>query len=192
MVNWDWCQGDKLEGKFKFMDWTLKRRIPKKSMLFRHDYVFNAIPPVGLMPVELLPIESVTDQDMFFECRGIGLWPVIKSTNLQRLRRVKYIFKDLLFDCMQRNVLLLTIQRHDNVRDWTTMAARFWHTDDSATYGFWEKRPNGIVSYPSRVSLKDFSYPLRVPERTHTTPHGVLSTPERELIFNLKKLCPDP
>ena len=26
-----------------------------------------AIPPVGLMPVELLPIESVTDQDMFFE-----------------------------------------------------------------------------------------------------------------------------
>ena len=37
---------------------------------------------------------------------------------------------------------------------------------------FFKKRPK-IFSYPSRVSLKDFSYPLRVLERTHTTPHWV-------------------
>ena len=37
---------------------------------------------------------------------------------------------------------------------------------------FLKKRPK-FFSYPSRVSLKDFSYPLRVLERTHTTPHGV-------------------
>ena len=76
MVNWDWCQGDKLEGKFKFMDghWNEDK---KKSMLFRMimcqlqvsilpvGLLPVAIPPVGLMPVVLLPI--VTDQDMFFE-----------------------------------------------------------------------------------------------------------------------------
>ena len=44
------------------------------------------------------------------------------------------------------------------------MAARFWHTDDSATF-FWKKKAN-FFSYPSRVSLKDFSYPSRVPETT--------------------------
>ena len=41
---------------------------------------------------------------------------------------------------------------------------------------FLKKRPN-FFSYPSRVSLRDFSYPLRVLERTHTTPHWVFSTP---------------
>ena len=68
MVNWDWSQGDKLEGKFKFMGghWNEAK---EKSMLCR---IFLcqlrvAIPPVGLMPVELLPIESVTNQDMFIE-----------------------------------------------------------------------------------------------------------------------------
>ena len=52
------------------------------------------------------------------------------------------------------------------------MAARFWHTDDSATFFFEKKRPK-FFSYPSRVSLNDFSYPSRVPETTLTTPHGV-------------------
>ena len=64
-----------------------------------------------------------------------------------------------------------TIQRIDDSAI-DKMAARFWHTDDSATFLFEKKRPKN-VSYPSRVSLKDFSYPLRVPERTYTTPHGV-------------------
>ena len=52
------------------------------------------------------------------------------------------------------------------------MAARFWHTDDSATFLF-ENKSQNFFPTPHGFSLKDFSYPLRVPERTYTTPHGV-------------------
>ena len=43
----------------------------------------------------------------------------------------------------------------------------WWFSD----FSFWKKRPN-FFSYPSRVSLKDFSYPLRVLHRKDS-PHGV-------------------
>ena len=56
------------------------------------------------------------------------------------------------------------------------MAARFWHTDDSATFLF-EKKGQIYFPTPHGFSLKDFSYPSRVPERTYTTPHGVFLTP---------------
>ena len=70
------------------------------------------------------------------------------------------------------------------------MAARFWHTDDSATFLF-EKKAK-FFFLPLTGSLKDFSYPLRVLlERTHTTPHGFFY-PWRELIFSLKKLFLTP
>ena len=55
---------------------------------------------------------------------------------------------------------------------------------------FWKKRPK-FFSSPSRVSLKDFSYPLRVPERTYTTPHGVF-LPLAGVDFWFKETFPDP
>ena len=71
------------------------------------------------------------------------------------------------------------------------MAARFWHTDDSATFLF-EKKAKIFFNYPSRVSLKDFSYPLRVPERTYTTPHGVFLSLAGADFYSLKKLFLTP
>ena len=60
---------------------------------------------------------------------------------------------------------------NDDSRDWQNggqILTYWWFSD----FSFWKKRPK-FFSYPSRVSLKDFSYRLRVPERTYTTPHGV-------------------
>ena len=48
---------------------------------------------------------------------------------------------------------------------------------------FFLKKKVKFFSYPSRVSLKDFSYPLQVPEFFY---------PWRELIFSLKKLFLTP
>ena len=56
-------------------------------------------------------------------------------------------------------------------RDWQNggqILTYWWFSDFSS----WIKRPK-FFSYPSRVSHKDFSYPLRLPETTWTTPHGV-------------------
>ena len=52
------------------------------------------------------------------------------------------------------------------------MADRFWHTDDSATFIF-EKIGQKFFPTPHGFHLIDFFYPLRVLERTHTTPHGI-------------------
>ena len=62
-----------------------------------------------------------------------------------------------------QTVLFIISRKHDYTtiqNDNSVDTARFWHTDDS--------RKKGQI--PLRVSLKDFSYPLRV---AHTTPHVV-------------------
>ena len=54
-------------------------------MLFNDMFqLWVAIPPVGLIPVELLPIGSVTDQDMFFEQGNRLVLYIVVNTSVAR------------------------------------------------------------------------------------------------------------
>ena len=70
------------------------------------------------------------------------------------------------------------------------MAARFWHTDDSATFLF-EKKGQNFFPTPHGFQLKTFPTPFGC-QKGLTLPLTGFFYPWRELIFSLKKLFLTP
>ena len=70
------------------------------------------------------------------------------------------------------------------------MVARFWHTDDSATY-FWKKKAKIFFPTPHGFHLKTFPTPYGC-QKGLKLPLTGFFYPWRELIFSLKKLFLTP